>query len=480
MSFRNLARASAFYTVGNFLPRIGSFLLLPLYVRFLSTSEYGTVSLVTSVAAVLTIVYRLGLDGALMRLHFDETGPRLRALYSTTTAVAVLAAAIGSALAALVLAPFFGTLFSGLAFVPYGLLAIGIAGAGAISFSPGIYYRATGQAGRFLLYALAIFLASSTASVVMVLLGLGAAGLLMGQLVGAAFGVLLTTVLVLRIAGVRYDRTSIPPALRFGLPLVPHLVSAWALRLADRLLISVLIGLPAAQALGELGAYSLGYQLGYVITVLVSSFNAAWSPWFFRVADRPEAPSVLPSNDDPIHGRPPRGGRGNGCAVASDHRLDRAPWVRVAAGVLPIVAMASVLFAFYTMLTTIVFYAKATRRLALITVAAAVLNIAANVLLIPFIGIRGAAWATFIAYGFFALATWRYAIRLYPVRLDLRRLAVLALAAMLALLGANLGRLVESPTLDVVARVAVALAFAMFAAGVALAPARDLRRVRLA
>lgn len=478
VSFRNLARASALYTVGNFLPRIGSFLLLPIYVRFLSTTEYGTVSLVTSVAAVLTIVYRLGLDGALMRLHFDESGARLRSLYSTTTLLALAAAAIGSVLAAVVLAPFFGTVFSGLTFVPYGLLAIGIAAAGAVSFSPAIYYRATGQAGNFLFYALAIFLASSTASLVMVLLGQGAAGLLIGQLVGAAFGALLTSVLVLRIAGLRYDLTLIAPALQFGLPLVPHLVSAWALRLADRLLISLLIGLPAAQALSELGAYSLGYQLGYVITVLVSSFNAAWSPWFFRVAHRPEAPSVFREMTTLLMAGLLVLGVGMAALAPQIIAVIARPGYEAAAGVLPIVAMASVLFAFYTMLTTIVFYAKATRRLALITLSAAALNIAANVVLIPFFGVRGAAWATFVGYGFFAFATWRYAVRLYPVSLDLRRLGMLSLAALLALLGANLGRLLGSPGLDVFARVAVALSFAAIAAGVAIAPARELRAVR--
>lgn len=479
MSFRTLAQASAFYSVGNILPRIGSLLLLPLYVRFLSTSEYGTVALITSVAGVLTVVYRLGLDGALMRLHFDESGARQRSLYSTLTAIAILAAAVGSIIAAVLLAPLFGALFSGLAFVPYGLLAIGIAAAGAIAFSPGIYYRATGQAARFLLYAIAIFLATSGASVLMVVMGLGAAGLLTGQLVGATFGVVVTIVLVLRIAGLRYDRTVISPALRFGVPLVPHLVSAWALRLADRLLIGLLIGLPAAQALAELGAYSLGYQLGYVITVLVSSFNAAWSPWFFRVADRPGAPSVFREMTTLLMAALLAVGVGTAALAPQIIAVIARPGYEAAAGVLPVIAMASVLFALYTILTTLIFYAKATGRLALITVSAAILNIAANVVLIPLFGILGAAWATFIAYGFFALVTWRCAIGLYPVQLDFRRLGMLGVAASVALLGANLGTVLGSPTLDIVARLAVALAFAAFAVGVALAPARAMRGAQL-
>ncbi len=274
MTLRSLAGTSAVYTIGNFLPRVGSFLLVPIYVRFLTREQYGTVSLITSLAAFLAIVFRLGMEGALMRLHFDEAGARQRALYSTLTSLVVLASLAGSIIGALALAPFFEQVFSGVPLAPYGLIGIGIAAATAASFAPGVFFRATGQASSFLAYTSAIFGVSSVASVFLVVVGWGALGILGGQLAGALFGLGITLVLIAKIAGVAWQPSLIPPALRFGLPLVPHLMSAWALRLSDRILIGLLIGLPATQALGELGAYSLGYQLGYVITVLVSSFNA--------------------------------------------------------------------------------------------------------------------------------------------------------------------------------------------------------------
>lgn len=478
MSIRSLARASAFYTVGNFLPRIGAFLLLPLYVRFLSRGEYGTVSLVMSIAGLLTIVYRLGLDGALMRLHFDESGDRQRALYSTLTAVAIIAVIFGSLATVLLLAPWFGQLFAGLSFAPYGLLAIGIAAASAVAFSPGIFYRATGQASRFLLYALAIFITASVASVALVLLGWGATGLLVGQLAGAVFGMIVTIALVLRISGFHYEPSAIPAALRFGLPLVPHLVSAWALRLADRLLIGLLIGLPAAQALGELGAYSLGYQLGYVLTVVISSFNAAWAPWFFRIADQASAPALFRGMTTIVMAGALAVGVGTAALAPQIISIIARPDYASAADVLPIVAMASVLFAFYTMLTTVVFYAKATGRLAVITVAAALLNVAVNVLLIPPLGIVGAAWATFAAYTFFALATWRYAATVYPVHLDVRRLGLLGGVALVALISAAMSDASGTPILSASLRVAVALGFAGFAVIVALPTMREIRSAR--
>lgn len=474
MTLRSLAGTSAVYTIGNFLPRVGSFLLVPIYVRFLTREEYGTVSLVTALAAFLAIVFRLGMEGALMRLHFDETGRRQRALYSTLTSLVVLASLAGSLIGAVALAPFFRNLFSGVSFVPYGLLGIGIAAASAASFAPGVFFRATGQASRFLMYTVAIFAVSSVASVVFVVVGLGAVGMLGGQLAGALFGLGLTVVLVARIAGVEWQQSLVAPALRFGLPLVPHLVSAWALRLADRILIGLLIGLPAAEALGQLGAYSLGYQLGYVITVLVSSFNAAWSPWFFSIADRPGAPAIFSRMTTIVMAALFVVGVGAAALSPQIVAVIARPEYASAATVLPIVAMASVVFAFYTMLTTVVFYAKATGRLALITVSAAIINVAANVVLIPALGITGAAWATLIGYVFFAVATWRYATTVYPVRLDVSRLAVLAAAAAIALIAANLSGLTASDEIRTAIRLAAVAIFSVVALTVAMRPIRDL------
>jgi O-antigen/teichoic acid export membrane protein len=478
VTFATLVRSSALYAVGNFLPRIGAFLLLPFYVRFLTRGEYGTVALITSMASFLAIVYRLGMDGALMRLHFDESGARQRALYSTLAGLALASSLAGALISALLVAPIFGTLFSGLDFVPFGVLAIAIAAASAASFSPGVFYRATAQPWRFLLYALGIFFASSAASVTFVLLGWGAVGILFGQLVGALAGLAITVVLGLRIAGISYERSVVAPALRFGLPLVPHLVSAWALRLADRMLIGLLIGLPASQALDELGVYSLGYQLGFVITVIVSSFNAAWSPWFFRVADRPESPILFRGMTTIVMAALLAIGVGASALAPQIVAVIANPEYAAAADVLPVVAMASVLFALYTMLTTIVFYAKATGRLALITVAAAVLNVSVNIILIPPFGILGAAWATFASYAFFAAATWRYASTLYPVHLDVKRLAFLAGAAIIALLAASASELAPSSALQVTIRVAATLGFASLAAVVSVQPAREIRRAR--
>jgi len=47
------------------------FLLLPIYVRFLTPEDYGIVSVISSVVAFLGVFYLLGLNGAVYRYYFD-------------------------------------------------------------------------------------------------------------------------------------------------------------------------------------------------------------------------------------------------------------------------------------------------------------------------------------------------------------------------------------------------------------------------
>ena len=83
MNLRALLRGSILYTIGNLLPRIGAFLLLPIYAAAMGPDEFGTLSLMLSVSGILGVLFRLGLDGALMRLHFDVGERERGALYLT-------------------------------------------------------------------------------------------------------------------------------------------------------------------------------------------------------------------------------------------------------------------------------------------------------------------------------------------------------------------------------------------------------------
>lgn len=436
MTLGSLARGSAIYTIAGILPRLASFLMLPLYVHFLSRAEFGTISLVSSIAILAAIVYRLGLDTALTRLHFDPGGATRGQLYASLLAATAVVSLVFSLVLGLVLAPFFDDIFVGLAFVPFGLLALGLTVTSALQYPAPILFRSEQQPGRFLaLNGVTLLIGTALVLVAVVVLRLGAVGALLGQLLGACIAVVIGLVIVMRLRPLGFHMGVVRSALRFGLPLVPHSLAGWVLNVSDRWLIGLLIGLPAGLALQQIAVYSFGYQLGHGVMLIGNAFNTAWAPAFFRRGEHPDGPRLLREMTTVWIAAMA------GVAVAVSAfapeliGLIAPEGYEPAADVIAIVACASAVHSVYLMVVGALFLRWRTAILPVITAVAGVLTVVLNVVLIPSVGIVGAAWATLGGYTVLAVGTYLYARRIYPLRLDLVRLgafAVLAAAAVLA------------------------------------------------
>ena len=477
MTLRALARGSAIYAGGTMLARVGGFLLLPIYLQLLTRAEYGLVALVTSIVGVLGILYRLGLDGALMRLHFDTAPTRRAGLYRTLLAATLGFAAAFTLILGVAVGPFFERIFFGVPFLPYGVLTLAIAFVGSADYVPAILYRATQQPGRFLAFNLGSFALSSACSLGLVAAGFGAPGALIGQLIGGGIMLIVAATIALRLPGGAWLPESLQPALAFSLPLVPHQISTWTLRLSDRWLLGVLLALPTTGRLEAIGAYSVGYQLGSVVTMVSSGFNAAWTPYLYRIGDGPLGPRIFRNVMTlTIAGF---GWMALGLSAFAPEIVTviADPGYGVAAQVLPVVAFGAACQATYTMLVGIVFLRRQTRYLPPITVVSAVANVGLNVLLIPRLGVMGAALTTLLSYAVFATLIFLFARRIYPLDLDWPRLM---LVAAVSVGGALLARLLDGPPGEIVVpgllHAALVLGATLLLAVIVRRPLRALRR----
>lgn len=475
VSLRSLLRASSLYTLGNIAPKVGAFLLLPIYLRFLTQEDYGALALLTSLAGLLAVLYHIGLDSAVMRLHFDVEGRDRARLYSTATLFSIGLGGTLTVLLAIALGPFFETLFAGIPFIPLGGLALLVALVGSLQYVPSTLFRASGRAGRFLLVNLGAFVLSSAVAVVLItVLGFGAAGVLAGQLIAGSAVFLVTIKVVGRLGTWSFSRPLLGEALQLGLPLLPHAISAWALRLADRWMIALLIALPALEARAQVGIYAVGYQLGFVVSLLITSFNAAWSPYFFRVGHRPSGPAFYTEMTTVVISGLLALAVGMSALAPEIVAIIARPGYEAAADVLPVIAFASVAQGLYVMFVTVVFLTKRTGRLALITFGCAALNLGLNVALIPPFGIMGAAWATFGSYVCFATFTYGYARRHYRMRIDWARIGTMSGLAAGVVLAARAAT-TEASVLSGLVHLALAAAFAVVAIIIVWAPLQRLR-----
>jgi len=79
-----IGRHSAIYGLGGLVQRILAVLLLPVYTRYLSPSDYGTVETLVALTTVLAITLRLGISNAFSRFYYDSAEPAHRRLVLRT------------------------------------------------------------------------------------------------------------------------------------------------------------------------------------------------------------------------------------------------------------------------------------------------------------------------------------------------------------------------------------------------------------
>ena len=78
-----------------------------------------------------------------------------------------------------------------------------------------------------------------------------------------------------KLLSFRINKSYIKDILRFGVPLIPHSIGGILIVFSDRIFIVKMVGEEA------LGLYSVGYQVGMIVSLIQNSFNQAWTPYFY-------------------------------------------------------------------------------------------------------------------------------------------------------------------------------------------------------
>lgn len=453
-ALRKLVGASAVYGLGSVLVRGLAFLLLPLYTRYLSPAEYGIVALTVTCTVVLSLLYPLGLRGAVSRTYYaggtvEERKERVGTLWIAMVlfagAMALMLDRLGPALAA--------TLLPDVPFHPYLRLAVWTAFLGVLGIIPLVLLQAQERPVAYVLVTLWTALTTTAVTIWLVMRGDGAVGYLRGALIGAALAAVPYLLLTIRQIRPVLRMSALLPALAFGLPLVPHALAGWALEMSDRAILARLV------PLDDVGIYSLGYQLGAAMGLLTTAFNAAWVPFLF---------GTLKDEGEAAHAKLARLvtyyaialcfiGLGWSLLVKHAIVLIAGPEFRAAYQITPWVVGGYVFSGLYLIPTNLLFWRQQTKVIPLVTLAAGAVNIGLNLWLVPSFGAIAAAWSTLAAYAILLVLTWRSAERLHPFPYEYRRLGLIGGLALALFLAGQLPA--PSPALEVAGRVLLWLSF---------------------
>jgi O-antigen/teichoic acid export membrane protein len=268
-----------------------------------------------------------------------------------------------------------------------------IAALSVLSVIPQATWAASESAKKFVaVNMLASFVNVIGALLLIALARIGVLGLFWAKVISLVIVAVPYLRYLVRRVGIAFSWSDLAGAFAFSMPLVPHLVAHWVLHMADRYLIGRQLGLAAV------GIYASAYAFTEAVNTVAVSANRAWTPGFTRAYGKPEERHfVARSITYLLVGV---GGAATVLTVISSSvvRTFYSQRYAEAADLAPILAVAGLFQAIYYVYAAGLFYHRKNLMMPFVTVGAAVVNIGVNLLLIPELGLRGAALATLAAY----------------------------------------------------------------------------------
>ncbi len=285
---QRIVKHSFVYGIHVVLRRVASILMLPVYTRYLTPADYGTLELLSITTEVAALVLGIGLNAALFKFFSDaESDEERSAVISTILILVILlflsGAAVGIACAGPLSALVFGTVeYAGLfrvVFMTFFFLAVTQVGLR--------HLQAHQRSGFFVLVGLGLVALQLSLNVYfLVARGLGIRALLYGNLIAQAVTATLLMGAMVREVGVRFSVPLVRPLVRYGAPLIVVNLCAFVYTFGDRYFLNQFA------STADVGLYSLAYRFGFMLTFLLQPFNRMWAAERFEVAKRPEAPQV--------------------------------------------------------------------------------------------------------------------------------------------------------------------------------------------
>ncbi|MGO4343142.1 lipopolysaccharide biosynthesis protein [Pedococcus sp. 2YAF34] len=413
-----MLRDTLTYTLPAVLSQGLGLILLPIYTRVLTRVEFGAFDLILAAAPIITIVLSLEIQQGLSRLRTDADPEAQRRM--TGTAWLVMSAGfltflVGGLATAEPLAHLLFGRPGHAGTVRMGVLSLTATGVNTVVLSQ-FRWELRSRTYAALSTAYAVVTVGLTVPLT-VLLDLGLTGVLMAQAISAGATTVVGLVLLRHSWRPVVDVGQLRRMLAFSLPLVPASLSVIVTLYFNRL------ALRYFGDLGDVASYGAAARLAGFVGLLVIGMQSAVTPLVYNHYKDSEAPRQLAHLFSGVVGV---------CvvacvalnALAADLTSVFAGRAYLSsAGLVALIAPALLMGQLYVFAPGMGIALRTKAQLG-VAVAAAIVDVVANLVLVPALGALGAALATVMSSATF-LGLWvAVSQRHYPIPFEVRRLAL--------------------------------------------------------
>ncbi len=400
--------------IGTIISKLMTYVVLtPLYTKYLTPDEFGIVELVVQTANLLMPLVSLGINQAVLRFGMDGETDRGSVL---TAGLAV------NLLGFLVFLLFYPLVRLIPAFGEHALLIYLFI---FCSITHYLFAYCVKSMHKAKLFTICVIIGTAI-TVVLDILFLAVLDMgIVGYILAIALSDLTCSVILIITAKlyklIRLDKlkkTITKAMLRYSIPLIPNSALWWITDYSDRYMVTVFISESAN------GLYSLAYRLPNMLIMVCGIFMDAWQMSVLSEKSRLERQTffthVFAMYQSVIFVGASAlivGAKLITCIMADAAYYESWQYI-------PTLVIATAMSCFVTFLGTIYVVEKKSRSSLVTTVIGTVVNIAANLILIPRMGAHGAALATAFSYGLVVLLRGFHTRKFIPIGWNLPRFTV--------------------------------------------------------
>lgn len=259
--YKKLFSNSAIFAIGNLGSKMITFVMVPLYTRYLTTSQYGQSDVLSTIVSLLTPILTLSIIDAVFRFAIDKASDNRQVL---TNGIYI---SLISAVICLLLSPI-------IARFHYGIYVCVLTYASAIESMFQQFARGIGRSKLYASTGILMTIVTVISNIIMIVLfGWGLNGYLASMLIAQLGGLLYLLIALKAWRYISFNNINKSLAIQmliYSVPLIPNAVSWWLSNSANKIFIALMIGASAN------GIYAVANKIPSLISVFYTIFTQAW------------------------------------------------------------------------------------------------------------------------------------------------------------------------------------------------------------
>ena len=421
---KQLSKDTGIYGISTIIGRFLTFILTPYYTHVFTRSDFGIFTNFYAFIGIFSVVFIYGMDAAYLKFASKPILGDKKDNFSTPYLFVFIVGVIISGIILLFQAPVYSLLDIPQQYSYMMKYVIGILFIDSICIIPFLTLRLEHKAKKFATFKLINIIVNVLLNIFLISkMKLGVEAVFISNIIASLTSLLLLFPIVATNLKFKTHYGLLKRLLTFGLPYFPASLAAMMIQSIDRPILTHMTNLSTS------GLYSANYKLGIFMMLFVNMFQYAWQPFFLQNAEDKNAKEMFAKVltyftiaasfilvilslfiDDvaKIH--------------IAGHSIIGASYLS-GLNIVPVVLFGYMFLGIYSVFTVGIFIKEKSLYVPVITVIGAVVNIGTNFLLIPIMGIMGAALATLAAYFVMAIIYFFVTQRFYKINYEYAKMA---------------------------------------------------------